>query len=94
MAAFHGATFWSQVLASGSGAWTVPGFAVLNASHSASIPLGLYSWPTLTSQPGRQNPGYEVYLDPDGMAVLRFLEAGLVSVHGDLSTSGGGYGSY
>ncbi len=94
MAGLHGSTFWSQILAGGSGTWDVPGFAVLNASHSTSIPLGLYSWPTLTSQPGRQNPGSEVYLDPDGMAVLRFLETGLVSVHGDLTTSGGGYGSY
>jgi hypothetical protein len=94
MAAFHGATFWSQVLASGSGAWTVPGFAVLNASPSASIPLGLYSGPTLTSQPGRQNPGSEVYLDPYGMAVLRFLGTELVSVHGDLFASGGGGGGY
>jgi hypothetical protein len=95
MAAFHGATtFWSQVLASGSGAWTVPGFAVLNDSSSASIPLGLYSGLTLTSQPGRENPGSEVYLDPYGMAVLRFLDTELVSVHGDLFASGGGGGGY
>ena len=93
MAGFHGAaTFWSQVLASGSGAWTVPGFAVLNASSSASIPLGPDLGLTLTSQPGRENPGSEVYLDPYGMAVLRFLGTELVSVHGDLFASGGGGG--
>jgi hypothetical protein len=96
MESYHGGSaFWGQVLTQGTGEWTIPGFAVLNLNGSSPIPVGaLFSWPVLTSQPGRQNPGSEVYLDPNGMATLRFLNTGVVSVHGDLSTTGGGYGSY
>ena len=90
-----GSSFWTYAMTLGTGEWTVPGIAVLNANESVSIALGtLLSWPVMTSQPGRQNPGYEVYLDPQGMATLRFANVGVVSVHGDLSTTGGGYGSY
>lgn len=91
-----GSTFWTDILAPGDGGWTVPGFAVLNANDSSPVPLGVLSvWPAITSRPGRLNPGSEVYLDPDGMAELRFPRMGLVSVHGDLGCQGGGgYGSY
>ena len=51
-------------------------------------------WPVLTSQPGRLYPGSEVWLDPRGTAVMRFTEWGVASVQGDLSTTGGTYGSY
>jgi hypothetical protein len=96
MESFHGgSTFWSQVLTAGTNQWTVPGFAILNTYTGGSIPLGaLSSWPVITSKPGRENPGAEVYLDPGGMAIVRFVSNGLVSVHGDLTASGGGYGSY
>jgi hypothetical protein len=97
MESYHGGSaFWGQVLTQGTGEWTIPGFAVLNLNGSSPIPVGaLFSWPILTSQPGRQNPGSEVYLDPNGMATLSFLNTGIVSIHGDLSTTGGGgYGSY
>ena len=96
MESHHGGqAFWTDFLAPGDGDRTVPAFAVLNANDVLPVPLGaLNAWPTLSSQPGRLNPGAEVYLDPDGMAELRFTRMGLVSVHGDLSSEGGGYGSY
>jgi hypothetical protein len=95
MESYHGgSTFWGQVLTQGTGDWSFPGFAVLNLNNSLPITVGaLASSPILTSQPGRQSPGSEVRLDPNGMATLRFLDTGLVSVHGDLSTTGGGYAS-
>lgn len=96
MESYHGgSTFWTQVLTAGTNEWTVPGFAILNTYIDGSIPLGaLSSWPAITSQPGRENPGAEVYLDPGGMAVVRFVSNGLVSVQGDLTAGPGGYGSY
>jgi hypothetical protein len=90
-----GSSFWSDVLTQGSGEWTVPGIAVLNLDNVSPVALGVFaSWPVFNSQPGRLNPGSEVYLDPNGMATLRFLSPGVVSIHGDLTASGGTYGSY
>ncbi|MBP7948927.1 MAG: hypothetical protein KA004_04665 [Verrucomicrobiales bacterium] len=93
MESHHGSTFWSQVLATGASDWFLPGFAVLNSSPSARLAIGVQSsWPGMTSQPGRRHPGSEVFLDPLGMAMLRFPSMGVVSVHGDLTASGSGYG--
>ena len=95
MESSHTGSFWADVITVGTGDVTVPGVAVVNGHPSATIPIGaLSSWPVMTSQPGRQNPGQEVYLDPRGMAVLRFIEPGVVSIHGDLTAAGGGGGSY
>jgi hypothetical protein len=83
------------VLSSGTGDWSFPGIAVLNANSGFPVALGAMSYsPVMTSQPGRLYPGSEVWLDPRGTAVMRFTEWGVVSVQGDLSTTGGTYGSY
>lgn len=93
-------TFWSDILLAPDGPWAFPGFAVLNGSNHISISVSAgSSYPILTSQLGRANPGGQVWLDPLGMAVLRVVDTEIVSVSGDLWTSGGtggssGYGSY
>jgi hypothetical protein len=95
MESYHSGTFWSDVLSSGTGDWSFPGIAVLNANSGYAVAVGAMSyWPVLTSQPGRLYPGSEVWLDPRGTAVMRFTEWGVASVQGDLSTSGSTYGSY
>jgi hypothetical protein len=95
MESYHSGTFWSDVLSTGTGDWAFPGIAVINANSGSPVALGVTSyWPLLTSQPGRLNPGSEVWLDPHGTAVIRFTDSGIASIQGDLSTTGGTYGSY
>ncbi|MBN8457420.1 MAG: hypothetical protein J0M04_06215 [Verrucomicrobia bacterium] len=87
-------TFWTDILLAPDGPWAFPGFAVLNGDPSASVFVASGStYPVLTSQLGRTNPGGEVWLDPHGMAVLRVLDTDLVSVCGDLHIEGGSSGS-
>ena len=85
METHHGSGFWGDILSTGPGGWAVPGIAVLNAHPTAPVSLGaLDVSPVMTSQPGRANPTGEVWLEPRGMATLRFVSSGVVSVQGDL----------
>jgi hypothetical protein len=80
-----GSGFWTPVLSDTQGNSSLPGIAILNESPDQAITLGAQGHDLqIKCMLLNTYPSAEVYLAPYGMAVIRFVSVGVVSISGDL----------